>query len=368
MRKGFNNYRRKLKRIPSRRLRLHRKTQRYIRKAIIQMMSNIQHSLNPKAQIGRKSADPIAVNQKSNHSVVETKKISVLIVSSLQGESFWRTEQFISDQFHRLVKEVVSIKAYPGFTNLLSQYNPDLLLFIGNDVPPEDLNIINTIPLKTAIWLSDEPGASDSLKPVVSAFDYVFTQNTSHIPFYWYGSGCKQVVHLPFAADPTIYFPKSVPDEYQSDVLIIGDAGAADQEYFQGIQLLLNNKKVRISGKGWENEAMVTPIPPDAELSNFYNGADIIINWSSSSRPAFDASACGAFQLIKDHPHIYGFMRPGENLIAFHTPDELQEKLNHYMVHVDQKRQVATNSLWGSKYEYSCLQLVSKLLHVVMHN
>ncbi|MNW67376.1 hypothetical protein D3C74_459570 [compost metagenome] len=60
-------------------------------------------------------------------------------------------------------------------------------------------------------------------------------------------------------------------------------------------------------------------------------------------------------------------MNPGEDIVIFHTPDELLEKLHFYSSHADAKRAIASRALWKSTYDYSFLQMANKLLHTVFN-
>lgn len=108
-------------------------------------------------------------------------------------------------------------------------------------------------------------------------------------------------------------------------------------------------------------------LPEGAELQDYYNGAELIIHWGGPPGRALDIAACGAFQLAEAHPNIYQHMNPGEDIITFHTADELLEKLHHYTSHVDAKRAVASRALWKSTYDYSFLQMADKLIYTVFH-
>ncbi|WP_236331395.1 glycosyltransferase family protein [Paenibacillus auburnensis] len=299
---------------------------------------------------------------------VDHKQIRILMVSSLTGESMWQVEQMIAEQFRLLAKELVSIKAFQSFSSALVQLNPDLLLVVGNEesFSGTDLEIIRKAPLKKAIWLSDGSFTSESTARLAALFDYVFTQNTLHIPFYQH-SGCKNVRYLPFAADRSLFSPRSVNAEYKSYLLLLGDARGAGKEYAEKIKHLFTIKKVAAAGIGWEEYPGLKVLAPDTELQDYYNGAELVIHWGGPAAKFFDIAACGVFQLAEGHPNIYEYMNPGEDIVIFHTADELLEKLHYYSSHADAKRAIASRALWKSTYDYSFLQMASKLLHTIFN-
>lgn len=297
---------------------------------------------------------------------VDHAQIQILLVSSLTDDSLWQVEQMIAEQFRLLVKELVAIKAFQSFTAALDQLNPDLLLVVGNEgtFSGTDLEIIRKSPVKKAIWLSDGPFTSESTARLAVLFDYVFTQNTLHIPFYQH-SGCREVHYLPFAADRSLFSPRSVEAECTFDLLLLGDARATGKEYAEIIKHVFPIRKVAAAGTGWEEYPGVKVLPSGAELQNYYNGAEIIIHWGGPPGKIFDIAACGAFQLAEAHPNIYEYMNPGDDIVTFHTAGELLQKLHFYSTHPDTKRAVASRALWRSTYDYSFLQMAAKLLHTV---
>lgn len=298
--------------------------------------------------------------------VTDPLKMRILMVSSLNGESLWRIEQLIAEQLRLLAKEVVSIKAYQNFSSELLQLNPDLLLVVGNEEPltESDLDIIRRTPLKKAIWLSDNKFTSESTGQLAALFDYVFTQNTLHLPFYQH-CGCKKVHYLPFAADRGKFAPSYVKNDYRSNILLLGNVQGRSLPYIQEIRHVFHLHKVYAAGSGWEAYPELSMLQPDAELPEYINGAEIIIHWGQSQSRIFDIAACGAFQLAEAHPNIYEYMNPEEDIVTFHNQHELLEKLHYYLTHPESKRLIASRGLWNSTYHYSFLQMAAKLLYMV---
>lgn len=301
-------------------------------------------------------------------SFVEHKQIRILMVSFMAGDTMWQIEQMIAEQLRLLAKELVAIKAFQSFSSALHQLNPDLLLVVGNEEPlsSNDLDAIRAASVKKAIWLSDGPATSNSTAELALLFDYVFTQNSLHIPFYQH-SGCRSVFYLPFAANRSHFNPRPADEAYRSDLLLLGDVSASGKDYAETIKHLFPLKKVIAYGSGWEVYPELTVLPTDIEPLPYYNGSEIIIHWGSPPNRLFDIAACGAFQLAEAHPNIYEYMKPGEDIVTFHTAKELLEKLHYYSNHPDAKRAVASRSLWNSTYDYSFLQMTTKLLHIVFN-
>ncbi len=300
---------------------------------------------------------------------VINKHMKVLIVSTLSEDMEWRTDLVITDQFRHLVKEVVSVKASFNLSELLFHMKPDLLLVLGNQelLSNDNLMTLQAASVKKVIWLADAAAMMETNRHVASVFDCVFTQNAVNIPLYQY-VGCKQVVYLPFAAERSVFYPQHVEDEYRSDILFIGDAFMSRNVLIQGVLTQLEDKKVFAVGAGWEKYERVMPIQREKGLQEYYNGADIIINWQSSQRQVLEINACGTFQLVEDHPNLYGCTNPGEDIIVFRNAEDLLEKLQYYLAHPELRRRIASKALWSSQYDYSYLQMVIKLLDTAFNS
>lgn len=339
-------------------IRLHPRSRKLIAHSVIRALKNMNNQ-----------QQRLPANAPLPARAVEFKKLRILIVSSMSGEELWQTEQLIAEQFRMLTKEVVAIKAFQSFSTALDQLNPDLLLVVGGDTDfsDNDLEVIRRAPLKRAIWLADNAGTSGSTGHLASLFDYVFTQNMYHIPFYQHCS-CRSVIYLPFAADRNLFVPKYVDEACRCDLLLLGDALSSGETYLQHLSALISGCKVYASGKGWEEYPEITLVPPGTELQDYYNGAEIIIHWGQPPLRAFQIASCGAVQLAEDHPNLYAYMNPGEDIATFHTGQELSEKLSYYRNHPESARAVATRALWRSNYDYSFIQMAAKLLHSVFNS
>ncbi|WP_162551309.1 glycosyltransferase family protein [Paenibacillus tepidiphilus] len=299
---------------------------------------------------------------------VDYKTKRVLLVAPLQSEELWPVEQMIAEQLRHLVHEVISLKAYPGFAAALEQFQPDLLLLIGSagDFTDSDLERVRCGNAVRAIWMSDGESTDESALRLAAMFPYVFTQNVQYIPFYRH-PGCRQVSCLPFAADRTRFYPMAVEEEFRSEILLLGDNRPHGRDYVDTIRHVFGFREGMVSGTGWEAYPELTVLPPETDLQKYYNGAGIIIHWGQPASVLYDIAACGAFQLAEAHPNIYEYMHPGEDVIPFHTAQELLEKLHVYSTDPERKRAVASRALWRSTYDYSCLQMALKLLYTVFH-
>lgn len=314
---------------------------------------------------------PPTVRKETGPLHLDYKKLRVLLCSLLPDED-WRTEQIAADEFRRLVKEVISIKARPSFGMSISQHNPDLIIFMGRPdmISQEDLEALQSSTAVKSVWLADSDGTSEALGRAAACFDHVFTQHSVHIPFYQ-SVGCRRVTHLPFSADPELFYPKPFDEDYRSDLLIIGDS-SKHLYCFKSILKIAENLKIKVIctdepyfelASSGVFDWILHPSP--AETANYYNGAGAIVHLEPQVRQLIEAAACGAFQLASVHPDLYEYMAPGEDVVIYHSLDELEAKLVYYLDHPDQRRAFSSRALRKSRYDYAYLQMVYRLLYAV---
>lgn len=294
------------------------------------------------------------------------KTLRILTLSSPNDEVMWQTEQVIIEHLRMFTGEVISIKAFHEFTAMLPHLNPDMLLFLGNPISFEDtdLEALHQSSVRTVIWLNDALNTNGSITERASLFDVVLTQDASKIPHYLH-SGCTKVVHLPFFADRTVFYPKTVDQAYQSDILLIGDASPVRHDAVAQLENLFPDRVIRVWGAGWDSYAGITSFEQNVSTPEIFNGAGTVISWDLPQQTKFEIAACGAFHLCADNLNLYGYMSPSEDIVTFQDTNELIEKLQYYMAQADLKRLISTKAISKSKYSYSYIQGILKLLQTV---
>ncbi|WP_068774921.1 glycosyltransferase [Paenibacillus sp. FJAT-26967] len=306
-------------------------------------------------------------DQDFNKKKVIYKDLNILLLVPTIKTKNAPNEIALEEQLRHLVKQVRAIKYAHNLSDSLSQNDVDLILVIGGEetLPPEHEALLRTSPVKKAVWMSDKEGLSSVELQLAPLFDYVLTQNPANVSAYR-SLRCKQCYDVPFAVNTDVFFPKQVDSGFLSDVLIVGDASSHGNLYSFVHSGVLSDKKVRVYGNGWESAQFLLPISSEEDLADYYNGAKIVINTSSSLHQMLEISACGAFQLIQRHPEINPHILTGE-LESFDTPEELSDKFAYYATNIDQRRLAASRALANNKYNHSYLQKGMQLLDIVFN-
>lgn len=348
------NPRRKPKRKSPRELKLHPQTQRALAKSVARALSELRSE--PESELRQNK------NQDDSLSLPEIGRLRVLLVSSITEEE-WRTEQLVTEQLRLLTRETTAIKAYPSFLPTLSLLRPDILLLLGSRLSNGDIPELSSFSGVKAVWLDDAAGTSEKIAQLAAKFDFVFTQNPDHLSYYR-AFRCHRVYCLPFAADPARFRPGPADERFQSEILVLGDAGPREVEYIRLLLSYAETRRLAVSGGGWEPylSDSIAPAPPE-DLPYYLNGAQAVVCWQPEPSPLLQAGACGAFILVKDRPFVRECFTPDHDLVTFQTSAELIGKLDYYHSQPEEKRKIASAALWNARYRYSHLQRCVKLLY-----
>lgn len=296
------------------------------------------------------------------------KNLRVLLVAPLSDSGHPAEGQSIPEALRLLVKELIVVKAYEGFSNALTRLHPDVLLLLGGNEPVSsyDLDAIQLSGTRSAVWIDDEQGLNDALKRVAQAFDYVFSQHQAHLAAYRQ-AGCIHADYLPFPADPEVFTPQPCHESDRCDILVIGDAESKHEEHIRVIRDFSGNLRVLAMGSGWEKHSIpVISAPSSASMQGIYNRAGTIIQWEPVQRRVFEAAACGVFQLVEASADLFKYMEAGSDVVPFQDAAELGTRLTHYAGEIDQRRKIASQALWRSHYDYSPLHMAMELLQTML--
>lgn len=293
----------------------------------------------------------------------ELKQLRVLLLVPSEISNKMPNVRLFKDQLRHLVKEVLAIKLHHNLEEYLTQYQPDLILALGSETlfPEENIPALKASKAPKAVWMADATCLTRTERNLALLFDYIFTQNIANL-IYYQGLREKHSSYLPYAPDTDLYYPRRVENQYHSDVLILGHFQMNSVLHTLAHSELFHGLKVLTVGSGWEPIKNFIEISHEKDMSNYYNGARIIINCTGSVQKIMEVSACGVFQLVEDHPHLQGYQITEEDLIRFQSFKELSESFNYYITHSDERRISASRALKEVKYNYSYLQQGKLLL------
>ncbi|MBO5622210.1 MAG: glycosyltransferase family 1 protein, partial [Butyrivibrio sp.] len=80
----------------------------------------------------------------------------------------------------------------------------------------------------------------------------------------------------------------------------------------------------------------------------------------------WDVLACGGFLITNDQPEIHEYFKAGYHLETYSDHKELIEKIRYYLIHEDERREIARNGYEEVAEKHSVLQRVITMIKVIM--
>lgn len=318
--------------------------------------------------------------------------IKLLYVATGLGFPFSPLDQAMIANLNSLVRELHVTDAMQNVVSLATEIRPDLVLvFNGNVFPIEQVDAIRALGIKTAVWFTDDPYWTDGTISIAPHYDYVFTLELSCVSFYQ-ELGCQKVHYLPLAMDPNVYRPQRVDTSYHKDICFIGSAFWNRVSFFDQIASYLSDKKVMISGIWWDrmnnysllkNKIRLGVWMSPEDTARYYNGSKIVINlhrsyendgYNGNSRniPAFspnprlfEISGCGTLQLTDLRADIGRFYTPDYDIATYSSPEELIQKIEYYLSHENERREIALRALARTMNEHTYRKRLIQLLKTI---
>lgn len=292
------------------------------------------------------------------------KELNVLLITPCNDREMSSHCVLIEQSLKHLVRHVNEIKYIESVSASLSAMEVDLILIVGSDeqLPNENITALKESTTKKAIWLSPNQNGSQS-DAILPWFDHVFVQHSWSISDQQHlaGSALNELLMPP---DPHIFCPQAIPPEYESDVYIIGDAEPDGIVTAIAKSGLLNNKNVRVDGKGWAQLGDFYPVRRHEARQILFNGSKLVIHSGESIKNVMEIAACGTFQLIGPSLNQSNGIDLS-NFQQYNSCEELTQKFEHYWQSVDARRLAASHALAYMKYNQSHLQKTLRLLDII---
>lgn len=331
--------------------------------------------------ISSRPADPVPFRQ-----------IRVLYIASGKGFPYSPLDEAISSTLRSMVAEVIIIEPGQLTVEAVLQAAPDLVLVLdGMFVNNEMMDTVRQLGIRSAVWLTDDPYYTDMTMENVKHYDYIFTLESNCIPYYQQ-LGCTHVYHLPFAAHTEYYRPSRNISPLRRDVSFIGSAYWNRIAFFDPIIDRLMQHKTVINGIWWDRLPKYTAYQDRIELNKWmgpaetaeaYNGSKIVINLHRSHEddtvnnnavkiPAaspnprtFEISACATLQISDSRSDLAKYYTPGVEIETYSSPEELLDKIEYYLAHEEERRQIALNALERTFRDHTYSKRLNEMLSII---
>ncbi|MGG4553063.1 CgeB family protein [Paenibacillus humicus] len=317
------------------------------------------------------------------------RAVKVLYVSSGKGFPYAPIDEAIIATLQTLAAEVSVAGPKQPVSELASSSLPDLMLVLdGMELPVEQVDAVRAKGIRTAIWLTDDPYYTDITIRTAPHYDYVFTLERNCLDFYR-SAGCNNVHYLPFAAHVGHYRPTLTRSPVRRAISFIGSAYWNRIEFLQPIIGGLMEKGLTINGIWWDRLPEYASYPDRIEIGKWmgpgetaevYSGSKIVLNMhrspydttvnnnsvgltAASPNPrTFEISACGTLQLADVRDDLASFYVPGQEIETFSNPSELYDKVNFYLDHETERREIALRALERTYREHTYSHRLHEML------
>lgn len=294
----------------------------------------------------------------------------------------------IVDALKESVKEVYATNVVPNLAKIAAKIRPDLVLSLNvRTLPLSQIQAIRRMGIKTAVWFTDDPYFTDITTPISRVYDYVFTHELSCVAYYR-KQGCARIYYLPLGVNPKQFRPKQVSPSHLYDICFIGTAFPNRLTFMDRVAPYLAKKKILIAGGLWQHlkhypllkhNIRLAGIRP-VEAAHYYSGAKIVINlhrsfadhFNSKRIPAlsinprtYEVSGCGTLLLTDVRQDLTRYYQPGRDIATYSTPESLMQKLDYYLTHEEERRQIAWKALERTMREHTYKNRIAKMLNII---
>lgn len=273
-------------------------------------------------------------------------------------------------------------------------FNPDLVLLLDR-TDDDVLHAVDRIRAKgkrIAVWFVDQPYRIDKDLTKAHHYDYIFTSEINCVPLF--REQGRQAFYLPLGVSSSLFYPRPSEAAFQTEICFIGSSGPNRLALIDQIAPYLANKNVMISGWYWDRlqnyHLLQNKIRQDKlhfpswidvdEASSYYSGAKICINmhrepfetlnsrnipaWSVNPR-TFEINASGSFQLSDNRQELSRLYEIGSEIEVYESPYELRSKLEYYLTHEEERKQIALRGYQRTLNEHTYAHRLHNMLHTI---
>lgn len=196
-------------------------------------------------------------------------------------------------------------------------------------------------------------------------YDHVFTTKSFHLRGLKERLGIDSATFVPHGYMPEVHKPLALTEwdrkRYEVDVSFIGMHSPKKERLLASVRRALPDVGIRIWGNLWRERCSAPELAPcvagqwitgwayakaiRAAGINLGINSEAVPGASSGdlmSRRSFEIPACGGFMIHERNQEVRTFYREGREMAAFDGPEELVEKVRHYLKRPGERRAIAS--------------------------
>lgn len=286
---------------------------------------------------------------------------------------------------NRLLNKYFNSRVSQELAQKVKMYRPDLILTLkGQFISPKILEEIKatTHALLFNFYTDDpfnpNPGASsEHVRKSVPFYDCYFIWGKFLIP-QLKKAGAKSIEYLPFACDPDLHHLVKLTEEeekiYGSDIAFIGNWDVEREKWLSvledydhaiwGADYWKTRCKNKFLRQRWRGKPVIGDEMAKVCLASKINLNILRLqNKGAHNMRTFEIPASGGFVLAERSEEHLRFFEEGKEIACFSTPQELKEKIEYYLRHEEEHRQIA-DAAHREVQNHTYLHRVKKILEV----
>ena len=195
-------------------------------------------------------------------------------------------------------------------------------------------------------------------RKTAALYDIIFVQRSVNVEEFK-RSGAKNVALCYRSFDPLFNRPlvldESDREKYEAEIGFVGTYESYRAAYISF--LIEKGIRVSVTGDGWENKDFWNIVRPYYRGPSVYgeeyiktiNGMKVALhflrhaNRDEQDSRTFEIPACGVFMLAESSTLQKQLFIDGEEAVFFETKEELLEKVNYYLIHIEERKRIALN-------------------------
>ncbi|WP_138496635.1 CgeB family protein [Paenibacillus pinistramenti] len=321
--------------------------------------------------------------------VFPLRPLHIMYITSGKGFPYSPLDEGLLETLRSLAVSVTAADPMQPVAELAAELHPNLVLVLdGLSLPAEQVDAIRGLGILTAVWLTDDPYYTDMTAELARHYDYVFTLELNCVEFYR-GQGCANVYYLPFGVYPGHFRPMRERAENPRTISFVGSAYWNRVHFFQPILPDLIKLGLHVNGIWWDRLVEAATYPERIEQGTWlgpqdtakvYSSSKIAINLHrapddstvnnntagigavSPNPRTFEISASGTLQLVDERSDLARLYTPGVEIETFSTGEELLDKIQYYLTHEQERREIAIRALDRTLREHTYAHRLNEIL------
>jgi spore maturation protein CgeB len=259
------------------------------------------------------------------------------------------------------------------------RWRPDVVLVIkGGPITPA---VVARVRAKTgAVFVNFFPDNPLWMIPFecIEAYDVFFTKERYALRALQ-SVGLRNLHYLPMYCVPAQHHPVTLTDDerrrFGSPLSLVGNRYA----YRERLVRMLADRPLRVWGGGWRGarDPAIRPLVAGGGVFGrdklcVYSGSTVSLNPHHPMNDivgvntrAFELAAAGACQVADFKEDLATLFKPGEEVLVYRDPAELQRLLDHHLAHPDEARAIGDNGRRRALGEHTLRHRVEEMLTVI---